>query len=126
MKPQLIVLFFNDAMILCVAGGLGQMSEWSVSCLVIFIDGKLRQRKLFPGPIENKAGTAISGPSICLSFTGSYFVTTMDESIHCLAAPSLQRLFQVLEGRYVKTQAFGAITPDTSQSGPRDSAGKYL
>ncbi|XP_019613109.2 transducin-like enhancer protein 7 [Rhinolophus sinicus] len=28
---------------------------------------------------------------------GSYFVTTMDESIHCLAAPSLQRLFQVEE-----------------------------
>lgn len=28
---------------------------------------------------------------------GSYFVTTLDESIHCLAAPSLQRLFQVLE-----------------------------
>lgn len=25
---------------------------------------------------------------------GSYFVTTLDESIHCLAAPFLQRLFQ--------------------------------
>lgn len=25
-------------------------------------------------------------------------MTTLDESIHCLAAPSLQRLFQVLEG----------------------------
>ncbi|XP_036782866.1 transducin-like enhancer protein 7 [Manis pentadactyla] len=29
--------------------------------------------------------------------SGSYFVTTMDESIHCLAAPSLQRLFQIEE-----------------------------
>ncbi|XP_044617496.1 transducin-like enhancer protein 7 [Equus asinus] len=28
---------------------------------------------------------------------GSYFVSTLDESIHCLAAPSLQRLFQVEE-----------------------------
>nr|XP_031315044.1 transducin-like enhancer protein 7 [Camelus dromedarius]XP_045377552.1 transducin-like enhancer protein 7 [Camelus bactrianus] len=28
---------------------------------------------------------------------GSYFVTTQDESIHCLAAPSLQRLFQAEE-----------------------------
>ncbi|KAJ8785777.1 hypothetical protein J1605_006737 [Eschrichtius robustus] len=28
---------------------------------------------------------------------GSYFVATLDESIHCLAAPSLQRLFQVEE-----------------------------
>ncbi|KAM5207909.1 transducin-like enhancer protein 7 [Hipposideros larvatus] len=28
---------------------------------------------------------------------GNYFVTTMDGSIHCLAAPSLQRLFQVEE-----------------------------
>nr|XP_051702965.1 transducin-like enhancer protein 7 isoform X2 [Oryctolagus cuniculus] len=29
---------------------------------------------------------------------GSYFVTTQDESIHGIAAPSLQRLFQVPEG----------------------------
>ncbi|XP_077919657.1 transducin-like enhancer protein 7 [Halichoerus grypus] len=28
---------------------------------------------------------------------GSYFVTTLDEVIHCIAAPSLQRLFQVEE-----------------------------
>ncbi|XP_036129813.1 transducin-like enhancer protein 7 [Molossus molossus] len=28
------------------------------------------------------------------SSCGSYFVTTLDESIHCLSAPSLQRLFQ--------------------------------
>ncbi|CAK7317444.1 Transducin-like enhancer protein 7 [Vulpes lagopus] len=28
---------------------------------------------------------------------GSYFVTTLDESIHCIAAPSLQRLFQAEE-----------------------------
>lgn len=27
---------------------------------------------------------------------GSYFVTTLDESIHCIAAPSLQRLFQAV------------------------------
>ncbi|XP_044902927.1 transducin-like enhancer protein 7 isoform X3 [Felis catus] len=31
------------------------------------------------------------------SSCGSYFVTTLDESIHCLAAPSLQRLFQAEE-----------------------------
>ncbi|XP_036919644.1 transducin-like enhancer protein 7 [Sturnira hondurensis] len=29
--------------------------------------------------------------------SGSYFVTTLGESIHCLAAPSLQRLFQAEE-----------------------------
>nr|XP_040135894.1 transducin-like enhancer protein 7 [Ictidomys tridecemlineatus] len=35
--------------------------------------------------------------SLKFSSCGSYFVTTLDESIHCLAAPSLQRLFQVKE-----------------------------
>ncbi|XP_065755812.1 transducin-like enhancer protein 7 [Phocoena phocoena] len=33
------------------------------------------------------------------SSCGSYFVSTLDESIRCLAAPSLQRLFQVEESK---------------------------
>ncbi|XP_070253962.1 transducin-like enhancer protein 7 [Myotis yumanensis] len=33
--------------------------------------------------------------------SGSYFVTTMDESIHCLSAPYLQRLFQEEESTEV-------------------------
>lgn len=34
-------------MILCVAGGLGQMSEWFMLCLVIFIDGETEAEKNF-------------------------------------------------------------------------------
>lgn len=56
MKPQLIVLFFSDAMILCVAGGLGQMSEWSMSCLVIFIDGETEAEKTSLVQLRTKLG----------------------------------------------------------------------
>ncbi|XP_040488952.1 transducin-like enhancer protein 7 [Ursus maritimus] len=35
--------------------------------------------------------------SLKFASCGSYFVTALDEAIHCIAAPSLQRLFQVEE-----------------------------
>ena len=53
-------------------------------------------------------------------------MTTLDESIHCIAAPSLQRLFQVLGGGMRNPRQAELVDLDPSGSGPKDSPRKYL
>lgn len=48
-------------------------------------------------------------------------MTAIDESIHCIAAPSLQRLFQVSGGGFCKPRLSELTGPDPSGSGPEDS-----
>lgn len=101
----------------------------SLSC----IDGETESEKEWSSPWssrEQRAGTGrqawpLALPSVFPS-PGSYFVSTLDESIRCLAAPSLQRLFQVLDGGVCKPRQLELTAPDPSWSGPRNSAGKYL
>ncbi|XP_027629316.1 transducin-like enhancer protein 7 isoform X1 [Tupaia chinensis] len=50
---------------------------------------------------------------------GTYFVTTLDKSFHGLAAPSLERLFQVPERGMHKPRPLELISPDPRWSDPR-------
>lgn len=84
----------------------------------VFIDGKLSQREScsFHSHLADGAGTGMQAWSLAsppaFPSPGSYFVTALDEAIHCIAAPSLQRLFQVLGGGMCKPKLSELTDPD--------------
>ena len=123
-EPHLVVLVFTDTYQDPVCGrrvGVHEGMVWVMP--LIFTDGKLRQRVAL-SPVESGTELGLERrpglwpfPSVFPS-PGSYFVSTLDESIHCLAAPSLQRLFQVLEGGMHKPRHLQLMAPDLSSQVP--------
>lgn len=115
-------------MVLCVAGGWGQMREWFRLCLVMLIVGETEA--------ENPFALVQSGTKLGLQCSiWPFHLSFLHRELFCdhtgRVNPLLSCTFstKVVSGtgrRNVKTRALRAVTPDSSWSGPRDSAGKEL
>ena len=81
-----------------------------------------RKSGSFPDLVGSRAGTGRQAWSLALpsvfSLPGSYFVATMNETIRCIAAPSLHRSFQVLGGGVCKPRHWELTNP-RPQMGPQ-------